>query len=671
MKLRFGVRARILIPALSVTVLTLGAVIAVAYTVSSGIITELAKKQGDALAQSYATELDAWLEIPMDEARSMARALLGMHRAGIRDREAYSTVLKAVLEGNPVCTASWTMWEKGAFGDREADFAGTVYGTESGRLALAWARDDKGGLERSAWVEAYESEPFYAFPKSGRGEVLLEPYQFSYGEGKASVWMTSVCIPILDEGRFIGVCGFDVGIQPLRDIVGAIKPMDEAYALLVDNQAKRIAHPKADLIGKPVGDDTPLQKEALLKAIREGRTYNLVKKNLATGAVSYLAYAPVIVGADKTSWSLAVVLPLDKLLSSVDRLGIVLVGSSAAGVTTAVLVLLLTASAIVRPVAQARDAAVRFAAGDLRRSGAGGAALGALARRGDELGEMAARLDEAAGAVGTATTEVITAARQVALGSEQVSSTAQAISAGASEQAASGEEVSSSMEEMGASIRQNADSAQTTEVIARKTSTDAEEGGKAVDEAVAAMKDIAGRIGFIEEIARQTNLLALNAAIEAARAGEAGKGFAVVASEVRKLAERSQKSAREITELSSRTVGAAERAGGIIRRIVPDIRKTAELVQEIAASTREQSGGVEQVNKALGQLDTVIQQNASASEQLASMAEELSSQSRHMLEALAFFRSDESGASEPQASSATRQAISRTAIVPAGDSEED
>ncbi|ACD95451.1 MCP four helix bundle domain-containing protein [Trichlorobacter lovleyi] len=239
--------------------------------------------------------------------------------------------------------------------------------------------------------------------------------------------------------------------------------------------------------------------------------------------------------------------------------------------------------------------------------------------------------------------EVQAAADGVATGGQQLSATAQSLSQGATEQAASAEEISSSMEEMSSSIKQNADNASQTEKISNKSASDAREGGKAVNETVAAMKEIATKISIIEEIARQTNLLALNAAIEAARAGEHGKGFAVVASEVRKLAERSQTAAGEISELSGRSVQVAEAAGQMLTAILPDIQRTAELVQEISASSKEQDAGADQINRAIQQLDQVIQQNASAAEEMASTTEELAGQAEQLKTTIAFFSLDTHG----------------------------
>ncbi|MFW6037606.1 MAG: HAMP domain-containing methyl-accepting chemotaxis protein, partial [Desulfonatronovibrio sp.] len=267
----------------------------------------------------------------------------------------------------------------------------------------------------------------------------------------------------------------------------------------------------------------------------------------------------------------------------------------------------------------------------------------------DEIGVLAGAMQRMRDKLKDVVVDVKSASENVAAGSEELSSSSEQMSQGATEQAASVEEVSSSMEQMAANIKQNTDNAAQTEKMATQAARDAEEGGKVVGQAVEAMRQIADKISIIEEIARQTNLLALNAAIEAARAGEAGRGFAVVASEVRKLAERSQTAAAEIIDLSGSSVDVAEKAGEMLRKIVPDIQKTAELVQEIAAASREQNSGVDQINQAVQQLDQVIQQNASAAEEMSSTAEELSSQAEQLQATMAFFRiGDEAGFSGPR-----------------------
>lgn len=233
--------------------------------------------------------------------------------------------------------------------------------------------------------------------------------------------------------------------------------------------------------------------------------------------------------------------------------------------------------------------------------------------------------------------EVRNATDALSNASEQVSATSQALSQAASEQAASVEETSASIEQMAAGINQNAENAKVTDGIAGKASKEAIEGGDAVKQTVSAMKEIASKIGIIDDIAYQTNMLALNAAIEAARAGEHGKGFAVVAAEVRKLAERSQIAAKEIGDLASGSVKTAERAGDLIDEIVPGIGRTSDLVQEIAAASQEQSAGVGQINTAMNQMNQITQQNASSSEELAATAEEMTSQAEQLIDLVSFF----------------------------------
>ncbi|WP_428568170.1 MAG: methyl-accepting chemotaxis protein [Solidesulfovibrio sp. DCME] len=412
----------------------------------------------------------------------------------------------------------------------------------------------------------------------------------------------------------------------LSDILGraeAYKSRMDGFVAASDTQAvvaKEMAA-AADRAAKVAADATEVQKESML---RESRTANLV--SLASAAAALLLgilFATLITkgilrGVKKAITAAEAVshgdLEVDVTAEGRDEIG----------------TLLAAMGRMIEAERTTAETAGRLADGDLTVS---------VAPRSDKdvmLLSLAEMIDKLRDVVG----EVQSGAENVASGSEEMSASAESLSQGATEQASAVEESSSAMEEMASSISQNADNASQTESIAVKAASDARESGQAVGQAVAAMKEIAGRISIIEEIARQTDLLALNAAVEAARAGEHGRGFAVVAAEVRKLAERSQTAASEITQLSRTTTSVAERAGELLAKLVPDIQRTADLVQEINSASQEQSTGAGQVNKALQQLDQVIQQNASASEELASTSEELSAQAEQLQASIAYFRLD-------------------------------
>jgi methyl-accepting chemotaxis protein len=295
----------------------------------------------------------------------------------------------------------------------------------------------------------------------------------------------------------------------------------------------------------------------------------------------------------------------------------------------AVVVALLTTRSIARPIGAVARHAERIARGDLREQLA--------VTRGDEVGRLQAAMQEMTRQLARVLGEVRVGAGALSAAAEQVSAASQALSQGTSEQASAVEETSASLQEMNASINQNAEVSRQSEQVALKAAHDVEESGRVVQETVGAMRSIAERISIIEEIAYQTNLLALNAAIEAARAGEQGRGFAVVATEVRKLAERSQRAAKEISAVAGSSVEVAERSGRLLAELVPAIRKTADIVQEVAAASREQSQGVGQISRAMGSVDEVTQRNASAAEELAATSEEMSQQAEALRSLIGFF----------------------------------
>jgi methyl-accepting chemotaxis protein len=470
--------------------------------------------------------------------------------------------------------------------------------------------------------------------KSSKETVITDFERYAPSAGAPAMFIVE---PVFQGNQYAGAIGLQISLKAINRIMQRRDGMgDTGETYLVGPDKLMRSDSYLDPTGHSVdasfsgtvaenGVDTEAVRESL--AGREGARV-IIDYN---GNPVLSVWSPLTV-TDGLQWTMIAEIDEAEVNEPIMALVRAIIIAAAIILAVVVVVALLFARTVSNPIKAALKISNTLADGDLT--------VHIESKSRDETGQMLDAMKNMVEQLKRVVAGIQTSSEAVASGSQQMSSTAQEMSQGATEQAASAEEVSSSMEEMGSNIKQNADNSMQTEKIARKAAQDTEEGGKAVTETVAAMKEIAEKIGIIEEIARNTNLLALNAAIEAARAGEHGKGFAVVASEVRKLAERSQKAAGEISELSSRSVDVAEKAGTMLNEIVPDIRKTAELVQEISAASNEQNAGAEQINKAIAQLDQVIQQNASASEELASMSEELSGQADQLKDTISFFRLD-------------------------------
>ncbi|GGY11447.1 hypothetical protein GCM10007160_43090 [Litchfieldella qijiaojingensis] len=590
-------------------------------------------EQVNETARAEAEQVSTALEKSMRTAQTLAGALTGLKLEGLTDRKAADAMLRQVLIDNPELVGTYTLWEPNAFDGHDADYVNAKAHDETGRYIPYWT-NGSGAVEVEPLV-SYEvpgDGDYYLLPKQTGKPVLTDPY--FYPIAGEEVLITSFVIPIMIDGRFLGIAGVDMPLSGLHETISRIKPFDGARASLISSGGLYVSTPDVALLGQSVSDTGTGTFDQVKARIVSGEVFHETVVDPETGDELYRTYTPITVSGSDTPWMLKITVPTDVILASITdiRNFAALIGVVAVVVLLGLLLWLLN-RLVVRPLDRAAAAADRMAQGDLSQR--------VEVTSNDEIGRLQRSLREMAVKLADVIGDVTNTARNVASGSQEMASASEQLSRGATEQAASAEQASSSMEQMTANIKQNADNATQTESIARDAANDAETSGRAVTEAVGAMETIAEKILIVQEIARQTDLLALNAAVEAARAGEHGRGFAVVAAEVRKLAERSQAAALEISGLSGDTVKAARSAGDMLTKLVPGIQRSAELIAEISAASNEQNTGASQINVAIQQLDKVTRQNTSAAEGMTATAEQLSSQAEQLQAAIAYFRIDD------------------------------
>ncbi|WIM98619.1 methyl-accepting chemotaxis protein [Actinoplanes oblitus] len=594
-----GIRTRLVASVLVIIAVALGALVAITTVRTTRLSLDQAGDYIEELARRDAGEVGARIDDAMYAARELAGTMATLKIVGFTDRTTVSHLVRNTLARHPEFVGMSTGWEPNAFDGRDRAFRGKAPSDATGRFIPYWYRD--GDALKSDPLVDYETPgagDWYLVPRKTGKDMVVDPYVYPIN-GK-DVVMTTATAPIMVRGTFVGVVTVDLALAELSAELSANRPYGAGYLSLVTAGGVVVAHPKADLIGKPLPGKAA---SAVPIAVRDGVAH-------WTGPDGYLdedatAVAARVALASGDSWALLVVAPDASITAPAVALRSTLLIAAALAFLVAGVVVWVLGTRLTKPLLSLRDRLAEIADGDSDLSQRVDEA------RRDEIGQLGAAFNRFTSKIADVVRRIDEQAEQVSTSAQSLSTISAELRSTAAHTAERAEVVARAAERVSGNIRTVTVGAGEMDASIREISASAVEaaqvGGRAGEAAVATTRTVAKlgessvRIGevvrAITAIAEQTNLLALNATIEAARAGEMGKGFAVVAGEVKDLAQGTARATEDIINRVQVIQADTESAVTAIDEIVQVVGRINELQTTIAGAVEEQTATTQEMSR--------------------------------------------------------------------------
>lgn len=682
---KMKIQTRILSAVLGAVVLVFSIVMAIVVIQTRNTAMSDALTITEAQAKNNANSIRAEMETALGVAKVLEQNFENYDQYPLEQRRAiFSSMLENALKGNENFLCVWTIWEPNAIDGRDSSHRDQSDSDSAGRFMPSYFRSD--GMikkEVSSIDESLPESAYYTTPKQTLKDTLVEPYHYAYEENGKMYWETSISLPIIKNGQFLGVVGIDLNLDKIQKLNGSVKAYETGYGMVVSNGGVYVAHVREDAVGQTLVQISANNK-AQQEAIQAGQVFTQTDHSIQLNTDVFRVFVPINVGNIDTPWSFGLAVPVTEIMANTYRMMYIFLGIGLLSMLVFTIAVWLVARGIAQPIGRAAAHLQNIANYDLTND-----IEAELLSYGGEIGQLTNAASVTTNNLRTIALELSMAAQDMAASSEQLTATAENVSydmdevSSSTEQIAAGLKntstsvgaVSNSSKEISNALSQLVKDAVSSSDMARNIETralDVEKGSKEaflatdtllkefkykIDQAVSeaqVVNEISVMADTIAGIANQTNLLALNAAIEAARAGEQGRGFSVVADEVRKLSEDSSETVESIKNLTSDVQNSIknlilhtqEIMDFVNNKVVKDYSHMAkiggqyatdakaffELADKASSMSRQVMKGVNEVDKAINSITVNVNHNVEGSQDIRKNAENTSISLREVAE---------------------------------------